>query len=469
MNRQQTNQKEAKAVERFQMISELLKDDIDTAKMVQLKKKIAADNNLSVRTIERYCKAFREKGFSGLCPASKAGRTAGLPEGYDTLIQEAIALRREVPSRSVPLIIYTLEAEGKAPPGLLKKSTVQKKLAEAGFSKKQMEKYRQDLESTSSRRFCKPHRMMLVQADIKYGTSLLITENGKKKTLYLSTLIDDHSRLILSSEWYESQNEYAVTDVFRKAILKYGVFDEAYTDNGSVYIAEQLKTSCAKVGIKLRRAKPRSGKSKGKVEKFHRVVDSFLAEVRLRKPKSAAEVNEYWNKFVEEYYHQKPHDGIKEYYESYNCEVPSEGITPMQEWNNDTRPLKYIDASIVAEAFRFHAKCRVTRDAKIRLNGKKYEVDSALIGAMVEVSYDPNNMTDILVYYKNYDPIKATSKPIGSFCRNDIAIPIAIQDDEPDGSRVLDAIEKKYAQKQKALTDGISYSSFMNRGNEDDI
>ena len=113
--------------------------------MVQLKKKIAADNNLSVRTIERYCKAFREKGFSGLCQASKAGRTAGLPEGYDTLIQEAIALRREVPSRSVPLIIYTLEAEGKAPPGLLKKSTVQKKLAEAGFSKKQMEKYRQDL------------------------------------------------------------------------------------------------------------------------------------------------------------------------------------------------------------------------------------------------------------------------------------------------------------------------------------
>mgnify|MGYP003414295106 CR=1 FL=1 len=103
MNRQQTNQKEAKAVERFQMISELLKDDIDTAKMVQLKKKIAAENNLSVRTIERYCKAFREKGFSGLCPASKAGRTAGLPEGYDTLIQEAIALRREVPSRSVKL------------------------------------------------------------------------------------------------------------------------------------------------------------------------------------------------------------------------------------------------------------------------------------------------------------------------------------------------------------------------------
>ena len=83
MNRQETNPKEAKAVERFQMISELLKDDIDTAKMVQLKKKIAAENNLSVRTIERYCKAFREKGFSGLCPASKAGRTAVLPEGYD--------------------------------------------------------------------------------------------------------------------------------------------------------------------------------------------------------------------------------------------------------------------------------------------------------------------------------------------------------------------------------------------------
>ena len=265
MTKQDIDPKEQIALERFQMISDLLKDDIDQAKMVQLKKKIAADNNISVRTIERYYKAFREKGFSGLCPASKKGRTAGLPEGYDDLIQEAIALRREVPSRSVPLIIYTLEAEGKAPPGLLKKSTVQKKLAEAGFSKKQMTKYKQDLDSISSRRFCKPHRMMLVQADIKYGTGIMVTENGVKKTLYLSTLIDDHSRFILCSEWYESQNEFAVTDVFRKAILKYGVFDEAYTDNGSVYIAEQLRTSCAKVGIRLRRAKPRSGKSKGKV------------------------------------------------------------------------------------------------------------------------------------------------------------------------------------------------------------
>ena len=468
MTKQDIDPKEQIALERFQMISDLLKDDIDQAKMVQLKKKIAADNNISVRTIERYYKALREKGFSGLCPASKKGRTAGLPEGYDDLIQEAIALRREVPSRSVPLIIYTLEAEGKAPPGLLKKSTVQKKLAEAGFSKKQMTKYKQDLDSISSRRFCKPHRMMLVQADIKYGTGIMVTENGVKKTLYLSTLIDDHSRFILCSEWYESQNEFAVTDVFRKAILKYGVFDEAYTDNGSVYIAEQLRTSCAKVGIRLRRAKPRSGKSKGKVEKFHQIVDKYLSEVKLRKPRSVAEVNEYWHKFVETYYHEKPHDGIREYYESYNIEVPSEGITPMQEWNNDTRPLKYLDASKVAEAFRFHKNCRVN-GGKIRLKGKTYEVNSSLDGAWVEVSYDPNDMTDILVSYQNYEPVKATVKPISSFCRNDIAVPIAIQDDDPNGSRVLDAIEKKYAEKQKSLTDGISYSSFMNRGNENDI
>ena len=69
MTKQDIDPKEQIALERFQMISDLLKDDIDQAKMVQLKKKIAADNNISVRTIERYYKAFREKGFSGLCPA----------------------------------------------------------------------------------------------------------------------------------------------------------------------------------------------------------------------------------------------------------------------------------------------------------------------------------------------------------------------------------------------------------------
>ena len=110
-------------------------------------------------------------------------RSSKLPEDFDTLLAEAIQLKREVPTRSVNQIIYILEGEGRVKPGTLKRSTVQRYLYRAGFGKKQMKKYAEGKYS-SSKRFCKPHRMMLVQGDIKYGIMLPIGPNAKKIMTY---------------------------------------------------------------------------------------------------------------------------------------------------------------------------------------------------------------------------------------------------------------------------------------------
>ena len=57
------------------------------------------------------------------------------------LLAEAIRLRREVPSRSVPTIIQILELEGKVTPGTLKRTTLQRALAGAGYSTAMMKMY----------------------------------------------------------------------------------------------------------------------------------------------------------------------------------------------------------------------------------------------------------------------------------------------------------------------------------------
>ena len=62
----------------------------------------------------------------------------------------------------------------------------------------------------------------------------------------------DNSRFILASEFYDNQEERIVEDTFRKAILKYGRFDKCYFDNGSQYVAKQLKLSLA-----LRKQRPK--------------------------------------------------------------------------------------------------------------------------------------------------------------------------------------------------------------------
>ena len=293
--------REQEALQRFQLIAPLLQPELDSAKQLKLREEIARQNSLSVRTLYRYEKAYREPQFSGLKPTGREKRRSQrLPANYESLLQEAILLKREVPERSVRQIIYILELEGKAAPGVLKRSTMQRHLYEAGYGREQLQMYK-DARQSSSKRFCKPHRMMLIQGDIKYGPMLPIGKNGAKVQTYLSSALDDHSRVPLASRFYAGQDESIVEDTFRSAITHYGKFDACYFDNGTQYIARQLKISLSRLGIRIMHARPRSGKSKGKVEKFHQVVDAFLRESKLKDVRTLEELNRLWTIYLEAY------------------------------------------------------------------------------------------------------------------------------------------------------------------------
>ena len=64
INKQQWQEEEA--LRRFQLISPLLQADLDDAKRIQLRKKIAEENHISVRSLYRYEKAFSEMQCTGL-------------------------------------------------------------------------------------------------------------------------------------------------------------------------------------------------------------------------------------------------------------------------------------------------------------------------------------------------------------------------------------------------------------------
>lgn len=393
MNTTQTHQRgnwqEQQALERYVAIAPLLDETLDIAKKLQFREEIAEKLGVSSRTIYRYEASYRASGFAGLKPINREQlQSKKLPINFDELLKEAIQLKKEVPKRSVEQLILILELEGRVAPGVLKRSTMERHLYKAGFGVKQMQMYK-DARKSSSKRFCKPHRMMLIQGDIKYGPKLPIGKNGKMVQTYLSSAIDDHSRYVLSSIFYDNQEEAIIEDTFRKSILKFGKFDAAYFDNGSQYTAKQLKLSLARLGLSVRHAPVNSGKSKGKIEKFHQVVDSYLREAKVHKIKTLEDLNYHWSNFLEEHYHKDKHGGIKEYYESLGVGVPEEGITPLQEWNRDSRALTYIDTSVVAEAFLHHEKRRVDKGACISFRGKKYETKPSLIGFEVEIAYDP--------------------------------------------------------------------------------
>ena len=322
-----------------------------------------------------------------------------------------------------------------------------------------MRKYAEARE-TSSRRFCRPHRMELLQADIKYGPKLPIGKNGAMVQTYLSSAIDDHSRMVLCSRFYDNQEELVVEETFREVILKYGAFDACYFDHGSQYVARQLKLSLARLSIQVRHAPVRSGKSKGKVEKFHQVVDAFLREAKAKKVKTIEELNRLWTIFLDEYYHRKPHEGISEYYRSIGADVPAGGITPEQEWSRDSRALKYLDAALVGEAFMHHENRKVNKGACISFLGKQYETKASLIGFTVEIAYDPSSPEIITVRYPGIEPFKAAPLKVGEYCDQKPALPASMLNVEPETSRFLDALEKRHEESAKKRADAISFGAY---------
>ena len=453
------------ALKRYKIIAPLLDADIDDAKRCQLREEIAEKEGISKRTIYRYEASFRNDAFEGLIPKNREKRRSQkLPDNWEEIVGEAIQLKREVPRRSVRQIILILETEGWAPPGVIKPSTMQRYLYNAGLGVKQMKRYT-EARNNSSRRFCRAHRLELLQGDIKYGP-IIKTKDGRKIKTYLSSLIDDHSRYIVQSEFYDNQRAEVVEDTFHKAVLKVGTWDTAYLDNGKQYITKQLETSLARLGIRILHAKPYACQAKGKIERYHQTVDRFIAEIQVAHVHSVEELNAKWKIFLEEDYQKKANAGIKEYYESMDAAVPPGGITPMMEWNRDERRQKFLDVKTVSEAFAHHETRVIDKAGCFDFNGKKYEASAALCGMQVEIIYDPLNTETITVRHGKMDEIYAHPVKIGSFADKTPVRPIGMTDVMPETSRFLDALEKKYKEDHMAMASALSFGDYGKAGDK---
>jgi transposase len=175
------------ALERYKLISPILsamEENADKGKIGAMKSEVCGLAGVSRKTLSRWLVRYAENGFNGLryAPNTTSLKKRVIP---DELVKEAILLRMEVPSRSIPQIIEILEMEEKAPQGLLKRSTLQDRLREEGYSKTQMKLYQKP--GIAARRFARTERNDMWQANIKYSGYLNIS--GKSQEIFLSGLL----------------------------------------------------------------------------------------------------------------------------------------------------------------------------------------------------------------------------------------------------------------------------------------
>jgi len=437
------------AVNRHKIIAPILvamEEKADAAKLVLLGKEVCEQNGIHRRTLGRWLDAYQQRGFEGLKPAQREkGNSGSIPE---ELLAEAILLRREVPSRSIQQIIEILEMEGSAPAGFLKRTTLQDKLQERGYSARQMKLYQQG--GLAARRFQRQERGDMWHSDIKYGPFLTI--GGVRKQIYLVSFLDDATRYVVHGEFYDTLDQTVVEDCFRQAVLKEGLPRRVYFDNGTQYRTKWMERACAVLGIKLLYAKPYSPESTGKIERFNRTVDSFLDEVALKQCKTLDAFNQYFKVWLQECYHNRKHEGLK-------------GSSPEIAYKNARSPLRFVSPETVASAFLRVEQRKVDKSGCIQFSGKRYEVGVVHVGRTVDVVYDPNDIQTLTVECAGAS-LRVQELHIGEHTGPRPKLPKSITA-LPNTSRLLDEKEKRYAARQQIVRRAIRYSGL--EGGEGDV
>jgi hypothetical protein len=222
---------------------------------------------------------------------------------------------------------------------------------------------------------------------VKYGPYLPDPGNPKKKfRTYLLAIIDDATRFVVHGEFYADQKLPILEDGLRKAILRYGSPKCIYVDNGKIFTSTWLRLACAQLNIRHLKARPYSAESKGKVERFNRTVENFLAELSLQKAQTLPELNSFFSAWLSEGYNNKPHSAL-------------DGQTPAEKFASDTAPLRFSSIEALREAFLHEEERTVDKTGCLSLNGKLLDAGTEWRRKKVTVRFDPFNLGEVQLWH----------------------------------------------------------------------
>ncbi len=212
----------------------------------------------ATRTLLHWRSLYQQYGLEGLKGKHRQDR------GYfRRLSAEAQAFMTEVVRRNPRLTaaaLYDELAQAKllgSPPCSI--STVQRFLRQVEIPQ---------TDEPERRRYTFAHANACWQSDVCVGPPL----SGRRKKTNLLAFLDDASRLFVHAAFFSEANNQAFESAFKAAVLKRGVPQRLYVDNGKIYHSRQIQMVCAHLGIVLCHATPYMPQGKGKIERAFRTL-----------------------------------------------------------------------------------------------------------------------------------------------------------------------------------------------------
>lgn len=324
------------------------------------------------KTIEAWYYAWRRGGIEALTPMPRSDRgRSKLPAAVQAALLDA---RRENPRRSIDQLILLTEHSGLAARGMLPRSSVHRLLQRHGLSR-----------PSGAATLPEEHRSYAAQyaGDIWYGDVMhgpCVPVKGRLRKVYLVSLMDDASRLLVHSAFCPGETALDIEGVLKQAVLKRGLPVKLVVDNGPAYRARTLQGICARLGIHLIYCRPYAPEGKGKLERWHRTLrNQFLSELDSTRIGDLADLNSRLWAWIETIYHRRTHSSLQ-------------GQTPLQRYQQDLPRLRTLGsrAARLDELFYHRIERKVRKDGTVAYQGQRFEVPYELTGQSVQLVVDPH-------------------------------------------------------------------------------
>ena len=378
------------ALFRYGLIAQLIHTPPDKGHQEVLLREIAARayhipgskrTRVSLTTLRRYLKTYRDQGFDALRPGPRAD--AGIPRAFPTVVLErAVALREEQPARTTQTLVDILQRDQSVTvPHPINVHTLTTHLRQRGKTRRLLGQA-----PKVYRRFERDHVNSLWQGDALVGPWLSDPQvPGRQRRAHLFCFLDDHSRLVPHAEFFFDEALPRMERVLKVALLRRGVPHAVYVDNGQVYSSVQFNAACASLGIARIQTAPYSPEAKGKQERFFETLRlQFLPEVEPSHITTLNELNVSLWAWLECVYHRHEHSETHQ--------------TPWARYTAGLDQVRHADPETVRRAFLWREKRKVRRDATLSLQGNRYQVAPAYAGRTLELRFDPFDLTQVELY-----------------------------------------------------------------------
>ena len=402
-------------MDKYRLILPILEREVSAINVSQSK-------GIPVRTIRCWVKQFSEKGLTGLERAKRkdSGNSRILTRELTELIQ-GFALQK--PPLSISAIhrkigLLAQRSDLKPPSyetvyGFVRKiSPDLLTLAHEG-AKAYQQKY-----ELIYRRECSTSNEIW-QSDHTEMDIYIVDAAGKEMKPWLTTIIDDYSRAVagifLSLEAPSALNTALA---LRQAIWKKeepnwqicGIPRILYTDHGSDFMSNHIEQVC--IGLKIRMLNSAVGRpqGRGKIERFFQTLNecvlidlpgySVKGKPASKPTLSLGQLETAILNFILNKYHVISHS--------------STGLPPIQMWANGFLPqLPESPELLDLLLLTIHKPRKVQRDG-IRFQGMRYITPTlaGFVGELVTIRYDPRDLAEIKVYYREQFLCKAICQDI---------------------------------------------------------